>query len=49
MTENVPRPGPLAVISVMTDDALAVETDPPNRRTAIIVFENLFISFSLVD
>ena len=46
-TENDPRPGPLAVMSVMTADADAVDIDPPKIRAAISDFVCMFILFSM--
>jgi hypothetical protein len=46
-TEKEPRPGPLAVISVMTADAEAVEIDPPKIRAAITDFICMLICFSI--
>src|SRR5215217_7778287 len=48
-TENDPIPGPLAVMSVMTADADAVEIDPPKIKAAISDFVFIFICWSQKD
>jgi hypothetical protein len=46
---NDPIPGPLAVMSVMTADADAVEIDPPKIKAAISDFVFIFICWSQKD
>lgn len=48
-TENDPMPGPLAVMSVITADADAADTDPPKIRPAISDFVFMFILCSKKD
>src|SRR6185437_3144906 len=47
-TENDPSPAPLAVMSVMTADAVAVEIDPPKIKAARVNLDRLFIFFSVL-
>src|SRR6185437_14234485 len=46
---NDPKPEPLAVTSVITPAAVAVEIDPPKAKAVIINLDKLFISFLLMD
>jgi hypothetical protein len=45
LKENDPKPGPLAVMPVMTEEAVAVPTDPPKTMAAIRDFVVTFIIF----
>jgi hypothetical protein len=45
--ENDPKPGPLAVIFVITAEALAIEINPPKAKAAMTNLDRLFIVSSM--